>query len=151
MNTVLRRRILSLPRSYTRLYTTNNNNVAESSAPHRDTPRRSPPRALTQPQTRWIESLRGRLRRREAHEGTTAPNVPLNLPGGGPGGNTPGGGGAFTFTKSPILDAMLTAAIGLGAGKSIAQHTSLFLLSILFLSLCWRRRLRQMVQDERLA
>ena len=74
---------------------------------------------------RSIESLpAGRLGRHEAHEGTTnALNVPLNLPGGGSGGNTPGGGGTFSFTKSPILDAMLTAAIGLGAGKSIAQHT----------------------------
>lgn len=149
MNTVLRRRILSLPRSCARLYTTNNNDVVESPAPHRVTPQRSPPRAPTQRQTRWIESLRGRLRRREAHEGTIALNVPFSPPGG-PGGNTPGGGGAFTFTKSPLLDAMLTAAIGLGAGKSIAQHTELVLLSIFLLSFHWRRRLRQMVQDKRL-
>lgn len=104
----LRRRILSLSRSYARLYATNNNN-AETPAPH--TPRNSPspPRAHTEPQTRH-----------EAHEGTTALNVPFNPPGGGPGGSTPGGGGAFTFTNYPILDAMLTTAIGLGAGKSIS-------------------------------
>lgn len=113
MNTVLRRRIVSLPRSYARLYTTNNKNV-ESPAPRHDTKNtgRSPPRASTKPQTRH-----------EAHEGTTALNVPFNPPGGGPGGNIPSGGGAFSFTKSPFLDAMLTTAIGLGAGKSIAQHT----------------------------
>jgi hypothetical protein len=109
MNT-LRRRILSLPRSYARLYTTNNNN-AESPAPH--TSKSTKP--STQPQTRH-----------EAHEGTTALNVPFNPPGGGSGGSIPGGGGPFTFTNSPILDAMLTTAIGLGAGNSIfAAHLTI--------------------------
>ena len=128
MNTVLRRRILSLPRSYARLYTTNNT-LSES----RVTPRRSPFRAPTQPQTRREAPVTPRRippraptqpqTRHEVQEGTTALNVPFNPPGGGPGGNIPGGGGVFTFTKSPILDAILTTALGLAAGKSIAQHT----------------------------
>jgi hypothetical protein len=132
MNTVLRRRI---PRSYARLYHTTNNTLLESPAPQSVTPRRNPPspRTVTQPQTRHETRVRPRrnpprvptqpLTRHEAHEGTTALNVPFNPPGGGPGANIPGGGGAFTFTKSPFLDAMLTTAIGLGAGKSIAKHT----------------------------
>lgn len=133
MSTVLPRRILSLPRSYARLYTTNNK-LPESPPPQRVTPgprhpptepqrqrhkahitpRQSPPYPPTQPETRH-----------EAQEGTTALNVPYNPPGGGPGGNTPGGGGgggAYTFTKSPILDAILATALGLGAGNGIAQH-----------------------------
>ena len=125
MNTVLPRRILSLPRSYARRYTTNDK-LSESPAPQRVAFRRKPPhppterrgahvpltsRRSTQPQTRH-----------EAQEGTTALNVPFNPPGGGSGGgNIPGGGGAFT--KSPILDAILATALGLGAGESIAQHT----------------------------
>lgn len=99
----LRRRILSL-RFCARLYT-NNSNV-ESPASRTPQNSRRPPRASTQQQAHH-----------EAHEGTTALNAPLNPPGGGSGGST--GGGAFTFTKSPILDAMLTTAIGLGAGKRI--------------------------------
>lgn len=128
MNTVLRRRILSLPSSYARLYTSNKT-LLESPAPHPVTPRPNHPRAPTQPQTRHearITSRRSPPRvptrlqtRHEAQEGTTALNVPFNPPGGGPGGNIPGGGGggAFTFTRSPILDAILTTALGLGAGK----------------------------------
>lgn len=134
MNTVLCRRILSLPRSYTRLYTTNNTILESPRAPHRVTPRRNSPRALTRSQTRHDSEARVTPRRshpptqpqtrHEAHEGTTALNVPFNPPGGGPGGNIPGGsGGAFSFTKSPLLDAILTTALGLGAGKSIAHHT----------------------------
>jgi hypothetical protein len=154
MSTVLHRRILSLPRSYARQYTT-----SESPSPS-VTPRRNPPHTATQPQARREAHVRSRRSRshvptqpqtrHEAHEGTTALNVPFNPPGGGPGANTPGGGGALTFTRSPFLDAMLTTAIGLGAGKSIAQYTWIFLLSIVYLSLHWRRRLRQMVQDKRL-
>lgn len=63
---------------------------------------RSPPSAP--PQTRH-----------ETHEGTSAINVPYNPPGGGPAGAAAG----FTFTNSPVLDAILTTAIGLGAGKFI--------------------------------
>ena len=162
MNTVLRRRRLSLPRSYARLYTTNNT-LVESPA-QRVTPRRNPPHPPTQPQTRQWRRHEARLTlrrspphpptrpqtRHEAHEGTTALNIPFNPPGGGPGGNIPGGGGAFTFTKSPILDAILTTALGLGAGNSIAQHTRLVLLSIVYLSLHWRHCLPEMVQDKRL-
>ncbi|KAF8911485.1 hypothetical protein CPB84DRAFT_920164 [Gymnopilus junonius] len=48
----------------------------------------------------------------EVQERTSSINMPFNPPGSSPGG---GGGGGFTFTKSPILDAMLTTAIGLGA------------------------------------
>ena len=157
MSTVLPRRILSLPRSYARLYTTNNK-LPESppqrvtpeprhppTEPQRQrhkahvTPRQSPPHPPTQPETRH-----------EAQEGTTALNVPYNPPGGGPGGNTPGGGGggAYTFTKSPILDAILATALGLGAGNGIAQHIWLILLK--YFSFRWRCRLRQMVQDGRL-
>lgn len=126
MNTVLCRRI---PRSYARLYTTNNT-LLESPAPHRVTPRRNSPRAPTR-QTRHEARVTPRRShpptqpqtRHEAHEGTTALNVPFNPPGGGPGGNIPGGGGgAFSFTKSPLLDAILTTALGLGAGKRIAHH-----------------------------
>ena len=65
---------------------------------------RSPPSAP--PQTRH-----------EAHEGTFAINVPYNPPGGGPGGGPGGAAAGFTFTNSPFLDAILTTAIGLGAGK----------------------------------
>jgi len=129
MNT-LRRRLLSLPRFRVRPYTTTNN---ETPVPHN----KSPPQNLrnTQPQARH-----------EAHEGTTALNVPYNPPGGGPAG-IPGGGG-FSFTNSPILDAMLTTAIGLGAGKSICTHIWLFWLNIVYHSVYWRRRIRQMVQDK---
>ncbi|PPQ98405.1 hypothetical protein CVT24_004084 [Panaeolus cyanescens] len=52
--------------------------------------------------------------RHEIHEGTAVLNVPYNPPGGGPGPNIPGGGGG-TFTNSPLLDAMLTTVVGLGA------------------------------------
>jgi hypothetical protein len=168
MNTVVHRRILSPPRSYTRLYSTNNT-PDESPAPpsQRVTPRRYPPYPPTEPQTRrheapetppqsspyppWItwprtqwqrpEDSATRLNQRspprpstqsqarhEAHEGTTALNVPFNPPGGGSGGNIPGGGGgaSFAFTKNPILDAILTTALGLGAGNSICiTHLSL--------------------------
>ena len=111
MNTTLRRRI---PRSYTRLlYITNNTLLESPAAPSLQrvtTPRQNPPHPPTQPQTQ-----------NEAHEGTTPLNAPLNPPGGGPGGNIlgSGGGGAFSFkfTQSPILDAILTTALGIGAGK----------------------------------
>ncbi|KAF8806546.1 hypothetical protein BYT27DRAFT_7233914 [Phlegmacium glaucopus] len=93
----LRRRLLSLPRFHARLYTTANN---ETPVPHNKPPPRNP--RSTQPQARH-----------EAHEGTTALNAPYNPPGGGPAGIP--GGGAFSFTNSPMLDAMLTTAIGLGA------------------------------------
>lgn len=129
MSTVLPRRILSIPRSYARLYTTNNKLSESPLQPvtprhpptepqtrrHKDhvAPRRSPSHPPTQPETRH-----------EAHGGTTALNVPYNPPGGGPGGNIPGGGsGGVSFTKSPILDAILATALGLAAGNSIAQHT----------------------------
>lgn len=127
------RRILSLPRSYARQYTTNNT-LLESPSPQTVTPpRRNPPRTATHQQARHEARVRSRRSpphvptqpqtRHEAHEGTAALNVPFNPPGGGPGANIPGGGGGLTFTRSPFLDAMLTTAIGLGAGKSIAQHT----------------------------
>ncbi|KAJ3511776.1 hypothetical protein NLJ89_g3901 [Agrocybe chaxingu] len=51
--------------------------------------------------------------RHEAHEGTSAINVPYNPPGGGP--NIPGSGGSVSFTGTPLLDALLTTAVGLGA------------------------------------
>lgn len=51
--------------------------------------------------------------RHEVHEGTASINMPFNPPGGGPAA-APGG---FTFTNSPVLDAILTTAIGLAAGK----------------------------------
>jgi len=48
------------------------------------------------------------------HEGTVALSAPYNPPGGGFSG--PGGGGqGFTFTNSPMLDAIITTCIGLGA------------------------------------
>ena len=93
MNTVRRRRI---PRPYTLLYTTKNTSLESSAEPVQvqrvtyrrnspyppteaqtrpwqrheacETPRRNPPYPPTQPQTRH-----------EAHEGTTALNVPFNL------------------------------------------------------------------------
>ncbi|PPQ64938.1 hypothetical protein CVT26_015658 [Gymnopilus dilepis] len=55
----------------------------------------------------------------EVHERTSSINMPvapLNLPGGGGAGGGGGGGGPFTFTNSPLLDALLTTAMGLGAG-----------------------------------
>ncbi|PPQ87484.1 hypothetical protein CVT25_008220 [Psilocybe cyanescens] len=54
--------------------------------------------------------------RHEVHEGTASISMPFNPPGGGPSG--PGAGGGFSFTNSPVLDAILTTAIGLSAGKS---------------------------------
>jgi len=53
--------------------------------------------------------------RHEVHEATESLNLPFNPPGGGP--NPPGGGMSFTFTRSPLFDAMLTTFIGLGAGE----------------------------------
>jgi len=64
---------------------------------------RSPPSAA--PQTRH-----------KAHKGTSAINIHYNPPGGSPAGSAAG----FTFTNSPILDAILTTAIGLGAGRFIS-------------------------------
>ena len=164
MNTVLRRQILSLPRSYTRLYSTNNKSEESPAPPNqRFTFRQFPPSPsaeprtppwwrdeasrrssiyppwTTRPQTRsWQrpEDLSQRSphppstqpqTRHEAHEGTTALNVPFNPPGGGPGANIPGGGGGGgTFTKNPILDTILATALGLGAGNSICTtHLSL--------------------------
>lgn len=97
--------LLSLHR-HARRYTVNNNNIEEPAPHNKPGP---PPRNTPSPQPQV---------RHEAHEGTTVLNVPYNPPGGGPGGSIPGGG-AFSFTNSPILDAMLTTAIGLGAGKRI--------------------------------
>ncbi|KAF9560959.1 hypothetical protein CPC08DRAFT_455874 [Agrocybe pediades] len=51
----------------------------------------------------------------EVHEGTAILNTAYNPPGGGPAGVPGGGGGGFTFTNSPVLDAIITTAIGLGA------------------------------------
>lgn len=96
---------------YTRLlsryYTTPIHNPVTGATPAKKQPPpkpspvpRSPPPAP--PQTRH-----------EAHEGTSAINIPYNPPGGGPAGSAAG----FTFTNSPVLDAILTTAIGLGAGK----------------------------------
>ncbi|CAA7260530.1 unnamed protein product [Cyclocybe aegerita] len=51
--------------------------------------------------------------RHEAHEGTSALSAPYNPPGGGP--NIPGSGGSVSFTGTPLLDALLTTAVGLGA------------------------------------
>lgn len=53
--------------------------------------------------------------RHEVHEGTASISMPFNPPGGGPNA---GGGGGFTFTNSPVLDAILTTAMGIGAGAS---------------------------------
>lgn len=105
----LRRRLLSLPRFRRRPYTTTTttNNNLEIPAPRApQNPQSSSPAQLQAPHG--------------THERTTALNVPINPPGG-PGGSTPGGG-TFTFTNSPILDGMITTAIGLGAGKTICQH-----------------------------
>ncbi|KAF8967970.1 hypothetical protein BDZ97DRAFT_1655931 [Flammula alnicola] len=41
--------------------------------------------------------------------------MPFNPPGGGPSAAPKG----FTFTNSPVLDAVLTTAIGIGAGKFV--------------------------------
>ena len=129
----LRYRLRSLPRFYARRY--NSNNI--ETTPHTPRSPQCPPPSRLQA-------------RHEAQEGTTALNLPLNPPGGGPGGGGPGGG-TFTFTNSPILDAMLTTAIGLGAGKRICP-TYLTILSAQYgvPSLHWRRCIRQMVQDKRL-
>lgn len=51
--------------------------------------------------------------RHEVHEGTASISMPFNPPGGGPSAAPSG----FTFTNSPVLDAILTTAIGLAAGK----------------------------------
>ena len=53
----------------------------------------------------------------EVHEGAASPTVHFNTPSGGPGPNIPGGGGSSTVTGSRVLDALLTTAVGLGAGK----------------------------------
>ncbi|KIM40293.1 hypothetical protein M413DRAFT_73606 [Hebeloma cylindrosporum] len=97
-----------LQRVVGRHYTTPTHNATGATPPKKPAPPkpspvpRSPP--STPPQTRH-----------EAHEGTSAINVPYNPPGGGPAGAAAG----FTFTNSPVLDAILTTAIGLGAGKFI--------------------------------
>lgn len=56
--------------------------------------------------------------RHEVHEGTSALSAPYNPPGGGPSAGPGIGGSGFSFTNSPVLDAMITTAIGLGAGMS---------------------------------
>ena len=91
----LRRPLLSLPR-YACQYT--NSNVETLHSPRH-----------TSPQLQV---------RHEVNKETTTLNVPPNPLGGGSGGSMPGGG-ALSFTSHPILDALLTTAIGLGAGKSI--------------------------------
>ncbi|KDR75696.1 hypothetical protein GALMADRAFT_495888 [Galerina marginata CBS 339.88] len=76
-------------------------------------PPKKPP-LVNPPPTRRTPSPTHPQTRHEAQEGTAAISMPFNPPGGGP--NIPGGGGgAFSFTNSPVLDAMLTTAIGLGA------------------------------------
>jgi len=85
--------------------------------PIHSTPKKQPPAKLSPapcsrpsapPQTRH-----------EVHEGTSAINIPYNPPGGGPAGAA-----GFTFTNSPVLDAILTTAIGLGAGKFISLRST---------------------------
>ncbi|KAF9485994.1 hypothetical protein BDN70DRAFT_889709 [Pholiota conissans] len=49
--------------------------------------------------------------RHEVHEGTAQISMPFNPPGGGPSAAPTG----FSFTNSPVLDAILTTAIGLAA------------------------------------
>ena len=72
----------------------------------------SRPSPSVQPTTSPIPTPPGA--RHEVHEGTSVLSVPYNPPGGGPGGGPQG----FTFTNSPVLDAILTTCIGLGAGLS---------------------------------
>lgn len=78
------------------------------------TPTKKPPPPKPSPLPRSPPSAPPQTRH-EAHEGTSAINIPYNPPGGGPAGAAAG----FTFTNSPVLDAILTTAIGLGAGKFI--------------------------------
>jgi len=90
--------------------------------PVHTTPKRQPP-AKPSPAPRSPPSAHPQTRH-EVHEGTSAINMPYNPPGGGPAGAA-----GFTFTNSPVLDAILTTAIGLGAGKfnplrSTAQNNS---------------------------
>lgn len=81
------------------------------------TPRMPP---LVQPQSRH-----------EIHEGTIALNIPYNPPGGGVGPNIPGGGGGGggSFTSSPMLDAILTTVVGLGAGVSRMRFVGIIIRS----------------------
>ncbi len=82
--------------------------------------------------------------RHEVQEGTASINMPFNPPGGGPAA-APGG---FTFTNSPVLDAILTTAIGLAAGKYQAcQYLSPTLIHNVA-SLRGRHPVREMVQEE---
>ena len=95
-----------------RLYTTQN--TTSPSPPI--TPKQPPPAPKPKPVVPPPPVKRPETRH-EVHEGTAALNVPYNPPGGGPGPNIPGGGGQNTVTGSPLLDALLTTAVGLGAGE----------------------------------
>lgn len=108
-------------RQFTRLYSTapppggsdnNANHHAKPRTPHHlpTPPKRtvpSPPPSHSQA----VPTPPGA--RHEVHEGTQTLSAPYNPPGGGPGGAA---GGGFAFTGSPVLDAVLTTCIGLGAG-----------------------------------
>lgn len=84
----------------------------------------------------------------EVHEGTAALNMAYNPPGGGPAG-VPGGGGGFTFTNSPVLDAIITTAIGLGAGMCLTFERMCAFISHITPSIRRRYHLCKMVQEER--
>lgn len=58
--------------------------------------------------------------RHEVHEGSAQISMPFNPPGGGPSASPKG----FTFTNSPVLDAILTTAMGLAAGAFITSSWS---------------------------
>jgi hypothetical protein len=86
--------------------------------------------------------------RHEVHEGTATISMPFNPPGGGPNA------GGFSFTNSPVLDAILTTAMGIGAGAlfglfRISARPCCILNRLCFTSLCRRHSLCEMVQSKR--
>ncbi|KAH9485518.1 hypothetical protein JR316_0002426 [Psilocybe cubensis] len=87
-----------------------NKNVASPKKPTHTTRKQTPVSHIPSPTTFEYPQAR-----HEVHEGTAAISMPFNPPGGGPSGPGTSGGG-FSFTNSPVLDAILTTAIGLGAG-----------------------------------
>lgn len=55
--------------------------------------------------------------RHEVHEGTVSLSIAGTNPPGDGGGSGPGGSRIFEFGRSPLFDAFLTTAVGLGMGE----------------------------------
>lgn len=100
------------PSALTRRYTIPAGTAGPNPTPKKKASVVNPPKPKVQPAGRSVVAPELGHARHEVHEGTATISMPFNPPGGGPNA------GGFTFTNSPVLDAILTTAIGIGAGAS---------------------------------